>query len=524
MAMTPGRKDKGALPAAGRKPRQTTASKEPRGGKALAVEKRTMQLDLFATTAEAKPETAQARGGGASGKGASKPKAPKVANTTRTYGPTEMESVCARLDASLEKVAANQGAAGPNRQSVKDVKSNWGQIQPKLVHSLLKGEYQPGDIRRVWIPKAGGGERGLGIPDVIDRVVQEAVRQVIEPRYEPHFHENSHGFRPNRSCHTAIANAKEYLAAGFGYVVDIDLKDFFNRVHHQRLLSVLQREMKDTRVLKLVQGMLKAKVVMPDGVRVNNEQGVPQGGPLSPLLSNIVLDELDRELNARGLRFVRYADDCNIYVRSRRAGERVMESITRFIERRLRLEVNAEKSAVARPKERHFLGFSLNQNEEGEVEIDLSERSKVRLRERIKELSPRTWGDSISKAISKLNSYLQGWTGFFGICTSAVERFLKGTDAHIRRRLRAMKLKQWKRRLTMLRRLVKLGANKQSAGRQLYDGRKGIWTLSHTSAVDRTLNNAYWRNQGLLSLAILWQESAIRATFSAPKQMTLCLG
>ncbi len=523
MAITPGRRDKSAVPEAGRKSRPTDASKEQRGGNALAVEKRSIQLELFATTAEAKPETAKARGGGAPSKGVPKPKAPKVANTTFLYGPAEMERVCAGLNASLEKVAANQGAPGPNRQSVKEVKANWGQIQPTLVQLLLKGEYHPGDIRRVWIPKAGGGERGLGIPDVIDRVVQEAIRQVIEPRYEPKFHENSHGFRPHRSCHSAIAQATEFLKAGFDLVVDIDLKDFFNRVHHQRLLATLERELQDARVLKLIGRMLKAKVVMPDGVRIENEQGVPQGGPLSPLLSNIVLDELDRELVRRGLRFVRYADDCNIYVRSRRAGERVMASITRFIEKRLRLEVNAAKSAVAKPKERHFLGFSLNRNENGEVEINLSERSKVRLRERVKELSPRNWGDTMKSAIAGLNAYLKGWTGFFGICTDGVERFLNGTDAHIRRRLRAMKLKQWKWRLTILRRLVKLGAKKQSAGHQLYDDRKGIWKLSHTTVVNRTLNNAYWQAQGLLASASLWKECKLRETFSAPKQMNLCL-
>jgi len=199
------------------------------------VEKRPVQLELFTTTAEARPETAKARGGGAPSKGAPKPKAPKVANTTSLYGSAEMERVCAGLHASLEKVVSNQGTAGPDRQSVKAVKSNWGHIQPKLIQLLLKGEYHPGDIRRVWIPKAGGGERGLGIPNVIDRVVQEAVRQVLEPRYEPKFHENSHGFRPNRSCHSAIAQAAAFLKDGFNFVVDIDLKDFFNRVHHQRL-------------------------------------------------------------------------------------------------------------------------------------------------------------------------------------------------------------------------------------------------------------------------------------------------
>jgi RNA-directed DNA polymerase len=242
------------------------------------------------------------------------------------------------------------------------------------------------------------------------------------------------------------------------------------------------------------------------------------------LLSNIVLDELDRELEQRGLRFVRYADDCNIYVRSRRSGERVMASITRFIEKRLRLEVNQAKSAVAKPSERHFLGFSLNRNDAGEVEINLSERSKVRLRERVKELSPRNWGNTITEAITGINSYLKGWMGFFGICTLGVERFLNITDAHIRRRLRAIKLKQWKWRLTMLRRLVKMGAKKGSAGQQLYNDHKGIWKLSHTSVVNRTLNNAYWQEQGLISCALLWKESKLKETIFASRQMEFCFG
>ena len=529
MTKAHGRKDKGAVPEARRKPGRTGTRKGSRGGKALAVEERSTQLELFAKTAEAKSKAAKAKAKArgerdTDRKTVPRPRAPLFANTATGSGSAEMESVCAGLDFALASVVSNQGSAGPNHQTVEEVEANWGAIRPKLIESLLEGTYRPGDIRRVWIPKAGGGERGLGIPDVIDRVVQEAVRGAIGPRYESRFHASSHGFRPKRSCHTAIAEAKEYLKAGYEWVVDIDLKDFFNRVHHQRLLATLQRDVQDRRVLCLIGRMLKAKVVLPDGVRVNNEEGVPQGGPLSPLLSNIVLDELDQELSRRGLHFVRYADDSNIYVRTRRSGERVMASISRFIEKRLRLEVNAEKSAVAKPKERHFLGFSLNRKEDGEVEVNLSERSKQRLRQRVKELTPRNGGTSMGFVIARINAYLRGWAGFFGMCTGCVERTLKGVDAHTRRRLRAMKLRQRKRKRFILGYLVKLGASKERAGRQIFGGRKGIWKLAHTPAVEGVLNNAYWVRQGLLGSAVHWKASSDRMTASAPKQMTLCLG
>jgi RNA-directed DNA polymerase len=242
------------------------------------------------------------------------------------------------------------------------------------------------------------------------------------------------------------------------------------------------------------------------------------------LLSNIVLDELDKELDRRGLRFVRYADDCNIYVKSRRSGERVMASINRFIERRLRLEVNTEKSAVAELHERHFLGFSLKRKADGQAEINLSERSKKRLRERVKELTPRNRGSSLDYSITKLNAYLQGWAGFFGLCTEDVERFLVSVDAHVRRRLRAMVLKHWKRKRTILRRLVKMGARKERAGKQIYSGSRSLWYLSHIPAVDRALNNAYWRERGLQSVEGLWRNSTLRTILSAPEQMTLCFG
>jgi RNA-directed DNA polymerase len=246
------------------------------------------------------------------------------------------------------------------------------------------------------------------------------------------FHEASHGFRPGRSCQTAIKAAHRHLDEGYEWVVDIDLADFFNRVHHQRLLARLAQRVEDKRLLVLIGKMLKAKAVMPNGVVVSNDEGVPQGGPLSPLLSNIVLDELDQELSRRGHRFVRYADDANVYVRSERAGQRVMASITAFIEKRLRLKVNTEKSAVARPEERHFLGFRLKREPmDGSVEVLLSKRSKERIDRRIRELTPRNWGQSLRKCIEGINEYLHGWIEFFGICTTGVRTTLETLDANI---------------------------------------------------------------------------------------------
>ena len=417
-----------------------------------------------------------------------------------------MEEVASRLEQAFSKIASNKGAAGPDRQSIAEVRERLGEILSSLRSSLLNGSYQPGDIRRAWIPKTGGGERGLGIPNVIDRVVQEAVRQVLEPLYEPTFHASSHGFRPGRSCHTAIAEAQKHIAKGNGWVVDIDLEKFFDRVNHQRLLAKLAERVKDKRLLRLIGQMLQAKVVMPEGVRVANEEGVPQGGPLSPLLSNIVLDELDQELAVRGHCFVRYADDQNIYVKSERAGQRVMASITRFIEKRLRLTVNVSKSAVAKPEERHFLGFRMRYAPITEVvEVLLSERSKSRIAQKIRELTGRTWGQSLNANIRRLNAYLVGWIEFFKICASGMESTLRILDAHIRRRLRAIQLNHWKRKLIRARMLIKLGVSAKTAWRNVYDGRKSIWALSHNPAVERALRNAYFAERGLVSLAERWR-------------------
>jgi group II intron reverse transcriptase/maturase len=341
------------------------------------------------------------------------------------------------LAQALLNVARNKGAAGVDGVSVNQVIGNARHLLPKLHKALLQGNYEPGDIKRVWIPKPGKKEkRALGIPSVIDRWVQQAALQVLQPIYEPTFHPSSHGFRPKRGAQTAIPEAKRYIEDGFQVVVDIDLSKFFDRVNHQRLLGRLEQKIRDRRILKLIRQMLKAKVVLPNGTKVMTDEGTPQGGPLSPLLSNIVLDELDRELEKRGHRFVRYADDCKIYVRSERAGNRVMESISRFIERRLRLVVNEEKSSVCRPDQNHFLGFRLCPKPDGKVEIHISARSKERLDERIRQLTPRSWGQSIDSCIIQLNQYLKGWIAYFRICTPEGADLFRRFDAHIRRRLR----------------------------------------------------------------------------------------
>jgi RNA-directed DNA polymerase len=410
----------------------------------------------------------------------------------------------ANLATALLNVVRNKGAPGVDGRSVKEVLGSARSLLPRLQRALLDGTYQPGDVRRVWIPKPGGGQRGLGIPNVVDRWVQQAVLQVLEPIFEPTFHASSHGFRPARGAHTAIAEAKEYVSDGFGMLVDIDLSKFFDRVHHQRLLSRLGQRITDSRVLKLIGRMLKAKVVLPDGTRVSTDEGTPQGGPLSPLLSNVVLDEFDKELARRGLRFVRYADDCNIFVRSERAGHRVMSSIRRFLEGRLRLLVNEEKSKVARPEEIHFLGFRLRRTpESGRVEVHVSARTKERMDAKIRELTPRNMGRSLEWAFARLNSYLRGWSSFFRICTTENARMLRRWDAHIRRRLRAILVRRMKRPRFLLRHLLERGASDRSAKHTAYC-RRGPWYKSHTHAVEVAYRNA-WFHERLVSLVTTWQ-------------------
>jgi group II intron reverse transcriptase/maturase len=494
------------------------------GGKAVPVNEQARQLELPLGTAEAPAKQAGVDGETAHHrKSAVTTAVPKPRSKDRKVTSATMEEVTGLLSQAFQNVASNQGAPGPDRQTIVEMRKHIDELEPELARALLEGTYEPGNIRRVWIPKSGGGQRALGIPNVVDRMVAEAVRLVLEPLYEPTFHESSHGFRPGRSCHTAITEARQHLDEGYPMVVDLDLEKFFDRVHHQRLMARLAQRVHDRRLLVLIGRMLKAKVVMPDGVIVRTEEGVPQGGPLSPLLSNVVLDELDQELSRRGHRFVRYADDANIYVRSERAGQRVMASVVRFIERRLRLKVNAAKSAVARPEERHFLGFRLRRDPlEGAVEVLLSKRSRERIDEKIRDLSPRNWGNSLRACILQLNAYLVGWIGFFGICTSGEERTLRGLDAHIRRRLRAIQLKHWKTKRTRARSLIGLGVSRATAWRRVYAGRKSLWTLSHDPAVERGLRNAFFAKRGLVSLAEKWRERTGR--IGAQVQMELALG
>jgi RNA-directed DNA polymerase len=513
------------VPKGRRKAVPTRGLEPPGGGKAVPVNEQTGQLELrFGTAEDLAARAVGADGGADTGRPVPAPcAAPKPRCKERKATSVTMEEVTKRLYEAFDKVASNDGAPGPDRQSIDQVRVHLDEIVPKLSAALLSDSYAPGDIRRVWIDKPGGGQRGLGIPNVVDRMVQEAVRQVLEPLYEPTFHEASHGFRPGRSCQTAIDQARGYVDEGYEWVVDLDLEKFFDRVHHQRLMARLSQRVHDRRLLVLIGRMLKAKVVMPDGVVVSTDEGVPQGGPLSPLLSNIVLDELDQELARRGHRFVRYADDCNIYVHSERAGQRVMGSVVRFIERRLRLKVNAAKSAVARPEQRHFVGFRLRREPlDGEVEVLLSKRSEERIEGKIRELTPRNWGNSLKACILQLNVYLLGWIGFFGICTEGIKSTLQSLDAHIRRRLRAIQLAHWKTKRRIARKLIRLGIKPRTVWRAVYEGRKSLWALSHSPAVDRGLRNAYFAERGLVSLAERWEEKARRIV--APVQLSLPLG
>jgi RNA-directed DNA polymerase len=407
-----------------------------------------------------------------------------------------MEEVCQRdnLWKALKRVQANKGAPGVDGMTVhklpKHLKRHW----PKIREQLLAGTYRPQPVKRVEIPKPDGGVRKLGIPTALDRFIQQAVLQVLQGGWDRTFSEHSYGFRPRRSAHQAVAQAQAYIAAGCGVTVDIDLEKFFDRVNHDMLMGRIAKRVDDKRVLKLIRAFLNAGV-LENGLVSSSEEGTPQGGPLSPLLSNLMLDDLDRELERRGLRFVRYADDCNIYVRSRRAGERVMQSITRFLTGKLKLKVNESKSAVARPAERKFLGFSFTSGRE--LKRRIAPKSLLRFKKRVRELTKRNRGVSLARMVEQLRLYLTGWRGYFGYCQTP--SVLRDLDSWISRRLRCFQWKQWKRGTTRFAELRKRGVGKDLAA-QTAGSSRGLWHISRSPALNIALPGAYFASLGLPSL------------------------
>jgi len=385
-----------------------------------------------------------------------------------------MEEVCGRENCkqALKRVKANKGSAGVDGMTVQQLPEYLKQHWPVIREQLLSGTYVPQPVKRVEIPKPDGGVRKLGIPTVLDRFIQQAVMQVLQGRWDRTFSDHSYGFRPGRSAHQAVVQAQQYIAEGYRWVVDLDLEKFFDRVCHDKLMARIGTRVSDQRMLKLIRSFLKAGV-MEGGLVSPVDEGTPQGGPLSPLLSNIVLDEFDQELERRGLRHARYADDCNIYVRSRRAGERVMASITAFITTKLKLKVNQQKSAVARPWERKFLGFSFTANREPKRRI--APKAVLRFKAKVRELTSRTRGVSIERMAEELAQYLKGWLGYFGKCQTP--SVLQSLEEWTRRRLRSAIWKQWKRGPVRFAELQKRGVGKDLAA-QTAGSAHGPWRVS----------------------------------------------
>lgn len=423
---------------------------------------------------------------------------PRSAQVCQGRAATEflMEAICApgNLKRALRKVCENQGSPGVDGMPVAKLPAYLGDHWTQIRSQLLAGSYKPRPVKRVEIPKPGGGRRKLGIPTVLDRLVQQAILQVLQPQWGPTFSEHSYGFRPHRDAHQAVARAQEIVAQGYGWVVDIDLEQFFDRVNHDRLMARVAERVADKRLLKLIRAFLNAGI-LEDGLVKPTEEGTPQGSPLSPLLSNLVLDELDRELERRGLRFVRYADDCNIYVGSERAGQRVMKSVSDFITRRLRLKVNPAKSAVAKPSSRKFLGFSLSDGPPPKRLI--AKEALKRFRRRVVELTGRNRGISLKRMIEELSEYLTGWGNYFGFCERRTD--LRDLDSWIRRRLRCVAWKQWETGRKRYRELRRRGVNAEQA-KATAGSSRGAWRLSRTKALNQALSNQHLKYLGLLTL------------------------
>src|SRR5580700_10886829 len=407
-----------------------------------------------------------------------------------------MEEVCERenMKEALRRVKANKGSGGVDGMTVDGITDYLKQRWPAIREQLLNGTYEPKPVRRVEIPKPDGGVRKLGIPTVLDRLIQQAVMQVLQRQWDRTFSDHSYGFRPGRSAHQAVAQAQQYIAEGHGWVIDLDLEKFFDRVNHDKLMAQIAKRVEDKRLLKLIRAFLKAGV-MENGLVSPSVEGTPQGGPLSPLLSNLVLDSLDRELERRGHRYVRYADDSNIYVRSERAGQRVKNSVTRFITQKLQLKVNETKSAVARPQERKFLGFSFTNGPA--VKRAIAPKALVRFKDRIREITRRAKGVSIKSTVEELARYMVGWRGYFGFCETP--EVLISLTRWVRLRLRCALWRQWKTTRRRREALLQLGVRTRLATNTAGSG-GGPWYLARAKALSVGASNAYFRSLGLPSL------------------------
>jgi RNA-directed DNA polymerase len=407
-----------------------------------------------------------------------------------------MEEILDRenLKEALRRVKANKGSPGVDGITVHQLDDYLKQHWPAIRDQLLSGTYKPKPVKRVEIPKPDGGVRKLGIPSVLCRFIQQAVMQVLQRLWDPTFSDHSYGFRPGRSAHQAVAQAQRYVAEGYSWVVDLDLEKFFDRVHHDKLMAQIAKRIEDKRLLKLIRAFLTAGV-MENGLVSPSVEGTPQGGPLSPLLSNLVLDALDRELERRGHRHVRYADDSNIYVRSERAGQRVMKSVTCFITKQLKLKVNESKSAVAQPQQRKFLGFSFTAGPE--IKRAIAPKALTRFKDRIREITRQAKGVSIETTVKRLATYMVGWRGYFGFCETP--DVLINLTRWVRLRLRCALWRQWKTTRRRRAALLQLGVRPQLAANTAGSGR-GPWYLARAKALSVGLSNAYFRSIGLPSL------------------------
>ena len=408
------------------------------------------------------------------------------------------------LNTAYKRVKANRGGHGVDGMTVDELFPYLTEHGQAIRETILEGSYTPKPVRRVEIPKSGGEKRQLGIPTVLDRMIQQAILQVLTPIFDPDFSEHSYGFRPGRNAKEAVLKAKDYIEAGHTWVVDIDLARYFDTVNHDKLMSLVARKVKDKRVLKLIRAYLNSGVMI-NGIVVEIEEGCPQGGPLSPLLSNIMLDELDKELEERGHKFCRYADDCNVYVKSKRAGERTMQSISEYLEKKLRLKVNQMKSAVDRPWRRKFLGFSFYNKKDG-VGIRVHAKPLDKFKDRVREILSRSNGLNMEQRIKALNYLIIGWVNYFSLAD--MKERVKELDEWIRRRFRMCIWKQWRKIRTRHDKLVQLGIENAKAW-EYANTRKGYWRIAGSPILNRTLTNKYLAGLGFVSLSSRYSQARL---------------